>query len=157
MSKSDTPKALRLDPKIQRIVRVFEEHLDMALKQVDLLQDPEKRPVTILEELAKSFDRLALRARHDVVTLTTEDQAEVNPLLRVTLLNIKSEINAAVMDLEVRPQAPIRWEEFAKGVAEVVKTAKAVQQVIVQPGAAAHVQVQGEPLRTPEGRLLEEA
>lgn len=157
MSKSDTPKTLRLDPKIQRIVRIFEEHLDLALKQVDMLQDPERQPVTVLGELAKSFDRLALRARHDVVALTTEDMAEVNPLLRVTLLNIKSEVASAVMDLEVRPQSPTRWEDFGKAVAEVVKTARAVQQVIVQPGAAAHVQVQGEPLRTTDGQLLAEA
>ena len=114
-----------------------------------------KKPVEALQTFTRTFDKHALRcAREAVMLADAEKPSQVNPLIQVTALNVASQLKALARDIEQGAAAPKSWEDLGKALAEVVKLAKAVQEVISQSGVAATVAIPGTPLTDAEGKKL---
>lgn len=133
------------------------EHLAVLANEVKALPEA-KKPVEALQNFTRAFDKHALRcAREAVMLADAEKPSQVNPLIQVTALNVASQLKALARDIEHGAAAPKSWEDLGKALAEVVKLAKAVQEVISQSGVAATVALPGVPLVTPEGKPLTES
>jgi hypothetical protein len=116
-----------------------------------------KKPVEALQTFMRSFDKLALRcARESVILADAEKPSEINPLVRVTAINVAGHLKGYARDIEQNAGTPKAWEDLHKGLSEEVKLAKAVQEVITQTGVAATVVLPGTPLTTPDGKPLAE-
>lgn len=143
-----------ITPQFAQFIRATLEDLTRIAEHVDRLQDPKLQHEKELADITGSLDRLALRCARQATLRDQEDPKEVNPLIKITVINVVGQIKAAGRDLELRAHAPIQWEEFSKTLAEAVKTAKSAQQILSQPGAS-HATIQpGEPLRSSDGQAL---
>ncbi len=150
----EAPKAPAGPLNLKTLSKALLDHLAALANEVKALPEA-KKPVEALQNFTRAFDKHALRcAREAAILADAEKPSQVNPLIQVTALNVSSQLKALARDIEQGCAAPKSWEDLGKALAEVVKLAKAVQEVISQSGVAATVAIPGTPLADAEGKPL---
>jgi hypothetical protein len=93
-------------------------------------------PVEDLKMVKESLDRMALRSAHMELRGVNEDgERRVNMLIETTVSNVLETMQAATRDLGLAPDDPRTWEAFRKLLSDVSDKAKAMLELMTQPGA----------------------
>ena len=127
-----------------------------AAGAVNDLKDSKKQADALLV-LARTFDGLSARcAREAVLVSDAEKTSDINPLVQITTINLSSALKTAARDLEQGQGLPSTWEKLAKTLADLVKLAKSMDEIISQIGVAGTVAIPTNPLVDESGKPLTE-
>jgi hypothetical protein len=127
-----------------------------AANAVSDLKDSKKQADSLLV-LARTFDALSARcAREAVLTADAEKTADINPLVEITALNMASAMKTTARELEQGKGQPSCWEKTAKALADLVKLAKSMDEIISQIGVSGTVAIPNNPLVDENGKPMAE-
>lgn len=109
-----------------------------------------------LEQLAEELEELSSKARANAAVLRS-GSVEANPILLVSRSNIRSQLYAALSELDAAVNTPKAWDGAERRFNECLKVTKAATVLMGQNGMSSALVRPGEPLRTADGQELVEA
>lgn len=116
--------------------KMMREELSRLSGVMDDIEVASTIPVENLKMVKDSLDRLALRSAHMELRGVSEDgERRVNMLIETTVSNVLETTRTATRDLALAPDDPRTWESFRKLLGDVSDKAKAMLELMTQPGA----------------------
>lgn len=97
-------------------------------------------PKEELEALKDSMTRLAAKTAQEAFKGQALDEPDMDPMVGLTIINVKNQVQASLRDLELNPASPEQWEKFQKSMSEVKDMGKSAQKIFGQDGAASMIQ-----------------
>lgn len=97
-------------------------------------------PKEELEALKDSMTRLAAKTAQEAFKGQAIDEPDMDPMVGLTIINVKNQVQASLRDLELNPASPEQWEKFQKSMSEVKDMGKSAQKIFGQDGAASMIQ-----------------
>lgn len=97
-------------------------------------------PKEELEALKDSMTRLAAKTAQEAFKGQAIDEPDMDPMVGLTIINVKNQVQASLRDLELDPASPEQWEKFQKSMSEVKDMGKSAQKIFGQDGAASMIQ-----------------
>lgn len=97
-------------------------------------------PKEELEALKDSMTRLAAKTAQEAFKGQALDEPDMDPMVGLTIINVKNQVQASLRDLELNPASPEQWEKFQKAMSEVKDMGKSAQKIFGQDGAASMIQ-----------------
>lgn len=97
-------------------------------------------PKEELEALKDSMTRLAAKTAQEAFKGQALDEPDMDPMVGLTIINVKNQVQASLRDLELDPASPEQWEKFQKSMSEVKDMGKSAQKIFGQDGAASMIQ-----------------
>jgi hypothetical protein len=116
--------------------KMMREEFVRLSSAMDDIEAAEVVPVEDLKMVKESLDRMALRSAHMELRGVNDDgERRVNMLIETTVSNVLATMQAATRDLGLAPDDPRTWESFRKLLGDVGDKAKAMLELMTQPGA----------------------
>lgn len=97
-------------------------------------------PKEQLEALKDAMTRLAAKTAQEAFKGQALDEPDMDPMVGLTIINVKNQVQASLRDLELNPASPEQWEKFQKSMSEVKDMGKSAQKIFGQDGAASMIQ-----------------
>lgn len=97
-------------------------------------------PKEQLEALKDAMTRLAAKTAQEAFKGQALDEPDMDPMVGLTIINVKNKVQASLRDLELNPASPEQWEKFQKSMSEVKDMGKSAQKIFGQDGAASMIQ-----------------
>lgn len=97
-------------------------------------------PKEQLEALKDAVTRLAAKTAQEAFKGQALDEPDMDPMVGLTIINVKNQVQASLRDLELNPASPEQWEKFQKSMSEVKDMGKSAQKIFGQDGAASMIQ-----------------
>lgn len=97
-------------------------------------------PKEQLEALKDAMTRLAAKTAQEAFKGQALDEPDMDPMVGLTIINVKNQVQASLRDLELDPASPGQWEKFQKSMSEVKDMGKSAQKIFGQDGAASMIQ-----------------
>lgn len=97
-------------------------------------------PKEQLEALKDAMTRLAAKTAQEAFKWQALDEPDMDPMVGLTIINVKNQVQASLRDLELNPASPEQWEKFQKSMSEVKDMGKSAQKIFGQDGAASMIQ-----------------
>lgn len=97
-------------------------------------------PKEELEALKDAMTRLAAKTAQEAFKGQALDEPDMDPMVGLTIINVKNQVQASLRDLELNPASPEQWEKFQKSMSEVKDMGKSAQKIFGQDGAASMIQ-----------------
>lgn len=97
-------------------------------------------PKEQIEALKDAMTRLAAKTAQEAFKGQALDEPDMDPMVGLTIINVKNKVQASLRDLELNPASPEQWEKFQKSMSEVKDMGKSAQKIFGQDGAASMIQ-----------------
>lgn len=97
-------------------------------------------PKEQLEALKDATTRLAAKTAQEAFKGQALAEPDMDPMVGLTIINVKNQVQASLRDLELDPASPEQWEKFQKSMSEVKDMGKSAQKIFGQDGAASMIQ-----------------
>lgn len=97
-------------------------------------------PKEQLEAMKDAMTRLAAKTAQEAFKGKALDEPDMDPMVGLTIINVKNQVQASLRDLELNPASPEQWEKFQKSMSEVKDMGKSAQKIFGQDGAASMIQ-----------------